>query len=227
MARVSSVSNGQTSGLHTILSAGDGQYTCADRQHGSPIMMSLVTTASTSTARMATPLPDDTPMDTVPSGFDVVPGETSVRNPTKIDFLAEPWAMSLSHTNHFQLVFLPGHIVGSMVDRQCMTLCPSQFSFLNDHITVQYVDRKNAKHTESVLCQYLAPYSPQKGGGSVVFIKGARAGLVCSVKKAKRTEGTLDLVSIEQELIRKQDRHICCGVEAHVESCCCITFPPL
>ena len=190
-------------------------------------MMSLITTASMSTTHMVTPLSDDTPMDMVPSGFDVVPGETSVQNPTKIDFLAEPRAMSLSHTNHFQLVFLPGHIVSSMVDCQCTMLCPSQFSFLNDHIMVQYVDRKNAKHTESVLCRYLAPYSPQKGGGSVMFIKGARAGLVCSVKKAKRTEGTLDLVSIEQELIRKQDRHICCGVEVHVESCHCITFLPL
>ena len=72
------------------------------------------------------------------------------------------------------------------------------------------MDHKNAKHTESVFCQHLAPYSPQKGGGSVVFIGGARAGLVCSVKKAKRTEGTLDLVTTEQELILKQDRHICC-----------------
>ena len=135
--------------------------------------------------------------------------------------------MSLSHTNYFQLVFLPGHIVGSMVDHQCMTLCPSQFSLENDRITVQYTDRKNAKHTESIFCRHLAPYSPQKGGGSVVFIRGARAGLVCSVKKAKCAEGTLDLVTTEQELILKQDRHICCGVELHVESCHCNTFLPL
>ena len=49
-----------------------------------------------------------------------------------------------------------------------------------------------------------------------MFIKGARARLVFSVKKAKHTEGTLDLITIEQELILKQDRHICCGVEPHV-----------
>ena len=60
-----------------------------------------------------------------------------------------------------------------------------------------------------------------------MFIKGARAGLVCSVKKAKWTEDILDLVTIRQELIMKQDRHICCSVEAHVELCCCNTFPPL
>ena len=68
-------------------------------------------------------------------------------------------------------------------------------------------------------------YSPQKVGGSVVFIRGARTGLVCSVKKAKCAEGTLDLVTTEQELILKQDRHICCGVEPHVKLCRCNTFP--
>ena len=145
----------------------------------------------------------------------------------QIDFLAQPWAMSLSHMHHFQLVFLLRHIVSSMVNRQCMMLCPSQFSLTNDRITIQYTDRKNAKHTKIVLCQYLVPYSPQKGGGSVVFIKGAKTGLVCSVKKAKHSEGTLDLLTIGQELIRKQDRHICCGVEVHVELCHCISFPPL
>ena len=116
--------------------------------------------------------------------------------------------------------------MGSMVNRQCMMLCPSQFSLENDRITIQYTDRKNTKHKESVFCQHLALYSPQKGGGSVVFIGGARAGLVCSVKKAKHAEGTLDLVTTEQELILKQDRHICCGVEPHVESCHCNTFLP-
>ena len=60
-----------------------------------------------------------------------------------------------------------------------------------------------------------------------MFIGGARARLVCSVKKAKHTEGPLDLVTIEQELILKQDRHICCGVESHVKSSCCNTFLPL
>ena len=68
--------------------------------------------------------------------------------------------MSLSHMNHFQLVFLPGNIVSSMVNSQCMMLCPSQFSLENDHITVQYTDCKNAKHTESIFCQHLALYSP-------------------------------------------------------------------
>lgn len=177
--------------------------------------------------RPTTPTYVEPTRDAVVSGLDVVPGESTAREPTQIDFLAEPWAASLSRTNHFLLIFLPGHTVGSMVDRQCMTLCPSQFSLQNDRIAVQYVDRKHTKHTESVRCQHLAPYSPQKGGGSVVFIKGARTGSVCSVKKAKRVEGTLDLVTIEQDHISKEDRHNCCGIEAHVDPCRCSTFPPL
>ena len=78
MAQVSYVSNGPTNGLHTILSARDGQYTCVDCQHGLPIKMTLATTASMSTAHMSTPLPNDTPTDMVLSRFDVVPGKTSV-----------------------------------------------------------------------------------------------------------------------------------------------------
>lgn len=31
--------------IHTIISAGDGQHTCANHQHGSPIKMTLTTTA--------------------------------------------------------------------------------------------------------------------------------------------------------------------------------------
>ena len=42
---VSSISNGQANGIHTIISAGDGQHTCANHQHGSPIKMTLTTTA--------------------------------------------------------------------------------------------------------------------------------------------------------------------------------------
>lgn len=213
--------------LYVFYSDGNGQYTCVDRQHGPPIKMTIATAPSTPTTRTATPPPNDT-TDITSSGFDVVAGESSIREPTRIDFLAEAWATSLSRSHHFQLTFLPGHIVGSMVDRQCMTVCPSDFSFDSEHITVKYTDRKNDKHHESVLCRYLAPFSPQKCGGNVVFIEGSRSGVVCGVKKAKRAGGTLDLVTTEQELIRKQDRHICCGVEAHVESSCrCITFPDL
>ena len=63
-----------------------------------------------------------------------------------------------------------------MVNCQCMMLCLSEFSFESDCITIQYTDYKNTKHTESVFCRNLAPYSPQKGDGGVVFIKGVRAG---------------------------------------------------
>ena len=61
-----------------------------------------------------------------------------------------------------------------IVDRQCMTLCPSQFSFENDCITIQYMDCKIAKHAESILCQYLALYSPQKGGGCWIWLLSNR-----------------------------------------------------
>ena len=132
--------------------------------------------------------------------------------------------MLLSHMTHFHLVFLPGHIIGSMVNHQSMTLCPSQFSFENDCIIIWYTDRKNAKHTESILCQYLALYSPQKGGGRVVFIKGARTGSVCNVKKTKCAEGTLDLVTSEQELIVKQDR-CTVAVWKHILSCVIALLP--
>ena len=70
----------------------------------------------------------------------------------QIDFLAELWVMSLSHMTHFQLVSLQGYIVGAMVDCQCMMLCPSQFSFENNHIIVQSTDWKNTKCTKSILC---------------------------------------------------------------------------
>ena len=32
----------------------------------------------------------------------------------------------------------------------------------------------------------------------------------------EHAEGMLDLVTVKQELIMKQDRHICCGVESHL-----------
>lgn len=210
-----------------IPSDGGSQYTCVDRQHRSPIKMTVTTTPSASTTHAVTPLPNDTATETALSGFDVVPGESSIREPTQIDFLAKAWATLLSHSHHFHLKFLPGHIISSMVDRQCMTICPSGFPFSNDCITVKYMDWKNDKHTESILCRNLAPFSPQKGGGFIVFTEGERAGIVCSVKKAKCSEGMLDLVNMEQEMIRKQDRHICCSVEVHAESCRCSTFLPL
>lgn len=179
-----------------------------------------------SPVRTPTPPPDDILPETAPSGFVVDAGESSIREPTGIDFLAEAWAMQMSDSHHFQLTFLPGYIVGSMVDRQCMTVCPSGFSLGGDRITVKYTDRKNDKHTESVLCRYLGPFGPQKSGGKVVFTQGARVGEVCGVKKANRAAGTLDLITTRQEIIKKQARRICCGVEVHCDgSCRCINFP--
>ena len=184
-------------------------------------------TAPTSTKRPATPLPDDIPVDSTPSGFDVVPGESSLREPTRIDFLAHPWAMSLSHSHHFQLVFLPGHIVGAMIGRTCMTICPSGFAINNNLITVMYTDKFGRPQTESVLCRHLAPYLPQKRNVNVVLLSGPKMGDVCHVNKAKRVARIYDLTTLRQERLNKQDMGNCCGVEAHANSCRCSTFPSL
>jgi len=182
--------------------------------------------ASTSAEHSATPPPDDIPMETTPSGFDVVPGEASLREPTPIDFLMEPWAMSLSRSHHFQLIFLPGHIVGAMIDRTCTTICPSGFAVNNDKITVMYTDKFGRPHTESVLCRHLAPYSPQKRNVNVVILRGPKMGDICHVKKAKRVERIYDLETPQREQLKKQEMKNCCGVEAHVNDCRCSTFPP-
>ena len=97
--------------------------------------------ASTSAEHPATPPLDDIPMETTLLGFDIVPGETSLREPTPIDFLAEPWAMSLLCSHHFQLIFLPGHNVGAMIDCMCATICPSGFAINNNKITVMYTNK--------------------------------------------------------------------------------------
>ena len=165
-------------------------------------------------------------MDSTPSGFDVVPGETSLRDPTSIDFLAQPWAMSLSHLHHFQLIFLPGHVVGAMIDRTCMTVCPSGFAINNDRITVMYTDKFGKPNTEFVLCRHLAPYLPQKRNVKVVLLRGPKMGAICDVKKAKRVECIYDL-TIQQEQLKKQEMKNCCGVVPHANDCRCSIFPPL
>ena len=144
----------------------DGQYTCINHQHSLPLKITHtinISTALTFTERFTTPLPDDIPTESTPSGFDVVPGETSFsREPTAIDFLAEAWAKSLSLSHHFWLVFLTGHIDSAMIGHTCMTICPSGFATINDKITIMYTNKFGWPHTESILCHHLALHSPKK-----------------------------------------------------------------
>ena len=127
--------------------------------------------------------------------------------------------MSLLHSHHFQLVFLPGHIVGAVIDCICMTISPSGFAINNDQITVMYTDKCGQPHTESVLCCHLALYSLQKHNVNVVLLRGPKIGNVCHVKKAKRVECIYDLETPQQEQLKKQEMKDCCGVEVHVNNC--------
>ena len=135
---------------------GDSQYTCIDHQHGPLLKISCGINVSTSTRCSATPLPNDIPVETTPSAFDIVPGEMSLREPTPIDFLAESWAKSLSHLHHFQLIFLPSHVVSTMIDCTCITMCPSNFAINNNWITIMYTDKFGCPHTKSIQCCHLA-----------------------------------------------------------------------
>ena len=201
---------------------------CVDCQHSVPVKITHGINASTSTEHPATPPPDDIPVDSTPSGFDVVPGKTSLRDPTPVDFLAQPWAMSLSHLHRFQLIFLPGHIVSAMIDCMCMTICPSGFAINNDRITVMYTDKFGKPNTESILCCHLAPYLLQKHNVNVVLLRGLKMGNICHVKKAKRVEHIYDLTTLQQEQLKRVEMKNCCGVKAHaLNNCHCSTFFPL
>ena len=199
-----------------------------DCQHGVPVKITPGINASTSTEHPATSPPDDIPVDSTLSGFDVVPSETSLRDPTPVDFLVQPWVMSLSHSHHFQLIFLPGHIVSAMIDHTCMTVCPSGFAINNDRITVMYTDKFGKPNTESVLCCHLAPYLPQKHNVNVVLLRGLKMGKVCHVKKAKRVEHIYDLMTLQQEQLKRVEMKNFCGVKVHaLNDCHCSTFFPL
>ena len=170
---------------------------CVDCQHSVPVKITHGINALTSAEHPATPPPDDTPVDSTPSGFDVVPSEMSLRDPTPVDFLVQPWAMSLSHSHHFQLIFLPSHVVGAMIDCTCMTVCPSGFAINNDRITIMYTNKFGKPNTESILCRYLAPYLPQKHNVNIILLRGLKMGNIWHVKKAKRVERIYDLMTLQ------------------------------
>ena len=187
-----------------------------------------ISTAPTFTEHFTTPLPDDIPVESTPSGFDVVPGETSFsREATVIDFLVEAWAKLLLLSHHFWLVFLPGQIVGTMIGCTCMTICPSSFATINDKITIMYTNKFGQPHTESILCHHLAPHSPKKRNVNIVILRGSKAGVICHVKKAESVKHTYNLTTPQQEQLKKQEMKDCCGVEAHANDCQCSIFHPL
>ena len=158
----------------------------------------------------------------------LITGEMSLRDPTTVDFLARPWVMSLSHLHHFQLIFLPGHIVSAMIDHTCMTVCPSGFAINNDRITVMYTDKFGKPNTESVLCHHLALYLPQKCNVNIILLRGLKMGNICHVKKAKRVEHIYNLMTLQQEQLKRVEMKNCCGVKAHaLNDCHCSTFFPL
>ena len=201
-----------------------------DCQHGVPVKITHGINALTSTEHPATPPPNDIPVDSTLSGFDVVLGETSLRDPTPVDFLVQPWAMSLSHLHHFWLIFLLSHIVSAMIDHTWMTVCPSGFAINNDRITVMYTNKFGKPNTESILCRHLALYLPQKCNVNVnvILLRGLKMGNVCHVKKAKRVEHIYDLTTLQQEQLKRVEMKNCCGVKAHaLNDCHCSTFFPL
>ena len=209
----------------------DGQYTCINHQHSLPLKITHtinISTALTFTEHFTTPLPDDIPTESTPSGFDVVPGETSFsREPTAIDFLAEAWAKSLSLSHHFWLVFLTGHIDSAMIGHTCMTICPSGFATINNKITVMYTNKFGQPHTESILCRHLAPHSLKKCNVNIIILRGSKVGVICHVKKAESVKHTYNLMTPQQEQLKKQEMKDHCGVEAHANNCQCSIFCPL
>ena len=108
------------------------------------------------------------------SGFNVIPGEASKCSPTTIEFLTQPWAVTLSQSHHFQFTFLPGHCIGSLVDHQCMTVCPLNFSLIKEAITIMFSDKNAHKHIDTALCHHLMHFTLKKSQVYVAVLLGPR-----------------------------------------------------
>lgn len=187
----------------------------------------LVTTRSSVPSRSATPLPTEPPVESAaPSVFDVIPGEASERSSTAIDFLAQPWVATLSQSHHFQFTFLPGHPVGPLVDRQCMTVRPSDFSLIKETITVMFTDKNARNHIDTVLCRHLTRFTPKKSRVYVVVLHGPRMGQVCEVKKVHRSKQIYGL-KLEQGGEFQESWLNCCAVQPHEDGkCLCVKYLP-
>ena len=193
---------------------------CVDLQHGSQKTKVVATGSSVPPSRSVTPLPTDTPVGSAAtSGFDVIPGEASERSPTTINFLTQPWAATLSQSHHFQFTFLPRHPVGSLVDRQCMTVRPSDFSLVKETITVMFSDKNANNHIDTVLCRNLTRFTPKKSQVFVVVLRGPRMGQVCNLKKVYRAKQMYSLKPEQGEEFEESWLN-CCAVQPHEDGKC-------
>ena len=168
----------------------------------------------------ATPLPTDPPVGSAAtSGFNVILGEGSKSSPTAIDFLTQSWAVTLSQSHHFQFTLLPGHPIGYLVDHQCMTVHPLDFSLVKETITVMFSDKNAHKHINTALCQHLTCFTPKKSQVYVAVLRGPRMGQVCKMNKVYSAKQVYSL-KLEQGEEFKEDWLNCCTVQPHKDRKC-------
>ena len=171
-------------------------------------------------SRSTTPLPTDPPAGSAAtSGFDVIPGEASKCLPTTIDFLTQSWAVTLSQSHHFQFTFLPSHPISSLVDHQCMTVCPLDFSLVKETITVMFSNKNAHKHIDTALCRHLTCFTPKKSQVYVAVLRGPRMGQVCKINKVYRAKKVYSL-KLEQGEAFEEDWLNCCTIQPHEDRKC-------
>ena len=88
-----------------------------------------------------------------PSGFDVIPGETS----DHIAFLSESWATNLSKHYHFRLAFTGSYYITSMINHTALKLIPICFEGKGDGIHLAFSNNHGRRKQETVGSHYLAP----------------------------------------------------------------------
>ena len=193
---------------------------CVDLQHGSQKMKVVATGSSVPPSCSITPLSTDTPAGSAAtSGFDVIPGEASECLPITIDFLAQPWAATLSQSHHFQFTFLSHHPISSLVDCQCMTIRPSNFSLVKETITDMFSDNTANNHINTVLCHNLTWFTPKKSQVFIVVLHGPRMGQVCNLKKVYRAKQMYSLKPEQGEEFKESWLN-CCAIQPHKDGKC-------
>lgn len=189
--------------------------------------MEMVATGSSVPNRSTTPLPTDLPVEgATHSGFDVILGEASECSPTTIDFLTQPWVAVLSQSYHFQFTFIPGHPVSSMIDWQCMTVCPSGFSLLKETITVMFTNKNAHNHIDTALSRHLTCFTQRKSHVYVAVLCGPRIGQVYGIKKVNRAKKMYTLEPEEGEEFQESWLN-CCAVQPHEDRCYCAKYSPV
>ena len=187
----------------------------------------VVTTGSSVPSCSATPLPTGPPVESAaPSVFNVILGEASECSPTTIDFLAQPWVAPLSQSHHFQLTCLPSHLISSLVDHQCMTVQPLDFSLIKENITIMFTDKNAYNHIDTALCHHLMHFTPKKSQAYIVILHGPRMGQICEVKKVYRSKQIYSL-KLEQGEEFQESWLNCCTLQPHEDGkCSCAKYLP-